>query len=511
MRYTCKYLSCGKVYASSDAVRKHARNHHPEWLKQCELEQCEKRRGEKVEAYCIISRVEPNGAPDIIMQQHAVLQQQQQFQQQAMMQQRQPPMPPPTQVNQQMWNQGAGAPPHQSTPGLWQPSHQAQFNAQALQAQAHAQALAMSNPQAAQQHMQNLMNQSFTLGGPLQQSGLPQPWQAVRTPDGNVHGGQLVPAAAYAQRVASTWSLIAANMDQNGTMQPGAVPPTAALGAPQVPADGNTRGGSAWNFPTQPAASSAVTSSSVAPGQRAPSPVIPQTALQMQQQLQMQHSMQQQMQQQQMQAQIQAQMQQQLQQQRQQAQAQQMHAQQQQLPQQPIKTELQSVGASQPVSSGAPDGLPMGFIKSEEPPTRAAPAMPASQPSMPPPASAPAVANTRVPSPLSAPPSLQQSAVGFGAPPVQPPTNFAAAPPPPAVNAAGFGHAQPGVVGMAQPAVGIVTHAAAFGHAPPPEDGMAMSSGAVEVRMRTSLMITTACSHVCSHVCRSAIGAMAGH
>ena len=103
LRYTCKYLSCGKVYASSDAVRKHAKKHHPEWLKQCELERCEKRRGEQVETYCITSPVEPNGAPAIIMQQHAIIMhQQQQFQQQAMMQQRQPPMPPPTQVNQQM-------------------------------------------------------------------------------------------------------------------------------------------------------------------------------------------------------------------------------------------------------------------------------------------------------------------------------------------------------------------------------------------------------------------------
>ena len=64
LRYTCKFLGCGKVYASSDAVRKHARNHHPEWLKQCELEQCEKRRGEKVEAYCIISQLDGD-APEV--------------------------------------------------------------------------------------------------------------------------------------------------------------------------------------------------------------------------------------------------------------------------------------------------------------------------------------------------------------------------------------------------------------------------------------------------------------
>ena len=35
--YTCRFPGCGKVYSSSDGARKHARNHHPEWLKKVEV------------------------------------------------------------------------------------------------------------------------------------------------------------------------------------------------------------------------------------------------------------------------------------------------------------------------------------------------------------------------------------------------------------------------------------------------------------------------------------------
>ena len=34
--YTCRFTGCGKVYSSSDGVRKHCRKHHPEWLKEVE-------------------------------------------------------------------------------------------------------------------------------------------------------------------------------------------------------------------------------------------------------------------------------------------------------------------------------------------------------------------------------------------------------------------------------------------------------------------------------------------
>ena len=48
--YTCKFPGCAKVYASSDGARKHARNHHPEWLKQVEVT---KRGLNCTSTYCI--------------------------------------------------------------------------------------------------------------------------------------------------------------------------------------------------------------------------------------------------------------------------------------------------------------------------------------------------------------------------------------------------------------------------------------------------------------------------
>ena len=51
--YSCKYPGCAKVYSSSDGARKHARNHHPEWLKQVETSK------RAVDAYCIRSEGVP--------------------------------------------------------------------------------------------------------------------------------------------------------------------------------------------------------------------------------------------------------------------------------------------------------------------------------------------------------------------------------------------------------------------------------------------------------------------
>ena len=51
----CRHPGCGKAYATSDAARKHVRNHHPEWLKVVELE----KRG--IDGYC--KRIENSGFP----------------------------------------------------------------------------------------------------------------------------------------------------------------------------------------------------------------------------------------------------------------------------------------------------------------------------------------------------------------------------------------------------------------------------------------------------------------
>ena len=61
--YTCRYPGCGKVYSSSDGARKHARNHHPEWLRKVEVQ----RRA--VEAYCIRYEGPPRASPSVTQKQ----------------------------------------------------------------------------------------------------------------------------------------------------------------------------------------------------------------------------------------------------------------------------------------------------------------------------------------------------------------------------------------------------------------------------------------------------------
>ena len=88
--YSCGIPWVAKVYSSSDGARKHARNHHPEWLKQVETSK------RAVDAYCIRSEGVPRPVatrpPTMAMvyrqqqelaNQQAALQQQQQQQQHA--------------------------------------------------------------------------------------------------------------------------------------------------------------------------------------------------------------------------------------------------------------------------------------------------------------------------------------------------------------------------------------------------------------------------------------------
>ena len=58
--FLCRHPGCGKAYATSDAARKHVRNHHPEWLKMVEQE----KRG--IDGYC--KRIERTHFPmDMMM------------------------------------------------------------------------------------------------------------------------------------------------------------------------------------------------------------------------------------------------------------------------------------------------------------------------------------------------------------------------------------------------------------------------------------------------------------
>ena len=75
--YTCRFPGCCKVYSSSDGARKHARTHHPEWLKEVEVQK------RAVDAYCTRSEgvVRPQRAsaavPLPLLLQQAMMRQQQ--------------------------------------------------------------------------------------------------------------------------------------------------------------------------------------------------------------------------------------------------------------------------------------------------------------------------------------------------------------------------------------------------------------------------------------------------
>lgn len=53
-RFQCRYPNCMKMYASTDAVRKHCRKHHPHWL--VRLEQLAAQEGNSIPKPSLYSR-----------------------------------------------------------------------------------------------------------------------------------------------------------------------------------------------------------------------------------------------------------------------------------------------------------------------------------------------------------------------------------------------------------------------------------------------------------------------
>ena len=114
--FTCRYPGCGKVYSTSDGARKHARNHHPEWLKNVEIQK------RSIDAYCI--RTE-GMLPQEARQQQEQQQRQQQLQQILM-------EPSPSQLLQQHLQ------PQPSAMLQWQQQQQQQQQWQPQWQQQHA-------------------------------------------------------------------------------------------------------------------------------------------------------------------------------------------------------------------------------------------------------------------------------------------------------------------------------------------------------------------------------------
>ena len=52
-RFRCKYPGCRKLYASTDAVRKHCRKRHLEWLRQIDRFSAHERGTPKPALYCV--------------------------------------------------------------------------------------------------------------------------------------------------------------------------------------------------------------------------------------------------------------------------------------------------------------------------------------------------------------------------------------------------------------------------------------------------------------------------
>lgn len=52
-RFRCKFPGCSKLYASTDAVRKHCRKRHLEWLRQIDRYSAHERGTPKPALYCV--------------------------------------------------------------------------------------------------------------------------------------------------------------------------------------------------------------------------------------------------------------------------------------------------------------------------------------------------------------------------------------------------------------------------------------------------------------------------
>ena len=61
-RFRCRYPGCKKLYASTDAVRKHCRKRHLEWLRRIDLVSAHERGLPKPALYCIWGEEEAEDA-----------------------------------------------------------------------------------------------------------------------------------------------------------------------------------------------------------------------------------------------------------------------------------------------------------------------------------------------------------------------------------------------------------------------------------------------------------------